>query len=185
MVISRPCACTANMRQARAVRPSISTVQAPHTPCSQPTWVPVRPSSWRRKSASVMRASARALVGRAVDRELDRVRAHGGTRAAGRVGQRAAGQHLGEMPAVVGAGVDVGDRFERARGGGSRLDRGGIELLARSAAASASRSRTGVVAMPHSATAARRTDASPPTSTSTAAPAMAKSPRRRANSWKP
>ena len=59
-----PSACTASVRQARAGTPSISTVQAPHTPCSQPTWVPVIPSVWRRKSVSNMRGSASASTGR-------------------------------------------------------------------------------------------------------------------------
>src|SRR6185369_3715968 len=45
------------MRHARALDPFTSTVHAPHTPCSQPTWVPVRPSSWRRKSLSNRRGS--------------------------------------------------------------------------------------------------------------------------------
>ena len=40
----QPSACTANIRQERTLSPSTSTVQAPQTPCSQPTWVPVRPS---------------------------------------------------------------------------------------------------------------------------------------------
>jgi hypothetical protein len=39
--ISAPSACTASVRHERAGRPSSSTVQAPQTPCSQPTWVPV------------------------------------------------------------------------------------------------------------------------------------------------
>ena len=37
--------------------PSNSTVHAPHTPCSQPTCVPVNPSSCRRKSLSNSRGS--------------------------------------------------------------------------------------------------------------------------------
>ena len=36
-----PCACTASIRQDRTMSPSTRTVQAPQTPCSQPTWVPV------------------------------------------------------------------------------------------------------------------------------------------------
>ena len=51
-----PPACTASIRQPRAEQPSTSTVQAPHTPCSQPTWVPVMPSSPRRKSARFISA---------------------------------------------------------------------------------------------------------------------------------
>ncbi len=54
------------MRQARTGSPSSSTVQAPHTPCSQPTWVPVRSRSSRRKSASEVRGSTRPLVRAAV-----------------------------------------------------------------------------------------------------------------------
>ena len=41
---SWPSACTASIRQERAERPSSKMVQAPHTPCSQPRWVPVSPS---------------------------------------------------------------------------------------------------------------------------------------------
>ena len=35
--------CTASVRQARAIIPSTVTVQAPQTPCSHPTCVPVAP----------------------------------------------------------------------------------------------------------------------------------------------
>jgi hypothetical protein len=52
-----PSSCTASSRQLRALSPSTSTVQAPQTPCSQPTWVPVRPRSSRRKSLSERRTS--------------------------------------------------------------------------------------------------------------------------------
>ena len=38
--ISAPSACTARVRHERAGLPSSSTVHAPQTPCSQPTWVP-------------------------------------------------------------------------------------------------------------------------------------------------
>ena len=48
------------MRHERTAAPSIMTVQQPQTPCSQPTWVPVAPSEWRRKSLSSMRGSASA-----------------------------------------------------------------------------------------------------------------------------
>ena len=44
-VTSQPLACTANIRHARVEWPSTNTVHAPQTPCSQPRWVPVRPSS--------------------------------------------------------------------------------------------------------------------------------------------
>ena len=60
VVIAWACADTANIRHERIGWPSTSTVQAPHTPCSQPTCVPVRARSWRRKSDSSRRAGARA-----------------------------------------------------------------------------------------------------------------------------
>jgi hypothetical protein len=41
VVIAAPSRETANSRQDRIGAPSTSTVQAPQTPCSQPTWVPV------------------------------------------------------------------------------------------------------------------------------------------------
>ena len=41
VVISAPFAATAKVMQERAGAPSISTVHAPHTPCSQPIWVAV------------------------------------------------------------------------------------------------------------------------------------------------
>src|SRR6266849_5136991 len=59
VVTARPSSCAANSRQLRAERPSTSTVHAPHTPCSQPTCVPRRRRSWRRKSARERRPSTR------------------------------------------------------------------------------------------------------------------------------
>src|SRR5216684_268749 len=47
----------AERRLERTASPSNSTVQAPHTPCSHPTCVPVSPSSWRRKSERSSRGS--------------------------------------------------------------------------------------------------------------------------------
>ena len=52
-----PSHCTASVRQPRTISPSTRTVQAPHTPCSQPTWLPVSPSVSRTKSTSVVRGS--------------------------------------------------------------------------------------------------------------------------------
>ena len=42
VVTEAPSQATANVMQERAGKPSISTVQAPHTPCSQPMCVPVK-----------------------------------------------------------------------------------------------------------------------------------------------
>ena len=57
---SLPWAWTANIRQERTGSPSTWTVQAPQTPCSHPTWVPVSPASWRMKSESSSRGSTSA-----------------------------------------------------------------------------------------------------------------------------
>ena len=56
VVISQSTAETANIRHDRIGRPSTRIVQAPHTPCSQPTCVPVSPRSWRSASESSRRA---------------------------------------------------------------------------------------------------------------------------------
>ena len=61
VVMSAPSACTASIRQERAGWPSTSTVHAPQTPCSQPTWVPVSPISCRRKSLNRLRGSTTRL----------------------------------------------------------------------------------------------------------------------------
>ena len=56
VVICAPSSWTANSRHARAASPSTSTVHMPHTPCSHPTWVPVRPRWSRSASERVTRA---------------------------------------------------------------------------------------------------------------------------------
>ena len=53
---------TASIRQARAGSPSTRTVQAPHTPCSQPRCVPVRLRRSRRKSASDSRGGTSSAI---------------------------------------------------------------------------------------------------------------------------
>src|SRR5699024_11433278 len=69
-----PSTCTASIRQLRLARPSTSTVQAPHTPCSHPTWVPVAPSSCRRKSHNWVRGSAYPLRSRPFRVRVTRMR---------------------------------------------------------------------------------------------------------------
>src|SRR6516165_11269258 len=49
---SRSSQATASIKHDRAGSPSIKTVQAPQTPCSQPRWVPVRFRRSRKKSAN-------------------------------------------------------------------------------------------------------------------------------------
>ena len=77
VVTSVPSAWTANMRHERTAAPSTRTVQAPHTPCSQPRCVPVRWHRSRRKSASVRRASTADFQGRPLTRHVDRRFTHG------------------------------------------------------------------------------------------------------------
>ena len=60
VVTARPSAWIANVRHARTVSPSRRTVQAPQTPCSQPTCVPVSDRSSRMKSESSRRGSTSA-----------------------------------------------------------------------------------------------------------------------------
>ena len=67
----QPSACTASIRQPRTISPSTRSVQAPHTPCSQPMCEPVRPSSSRRKSTRCWRAATRRAHLRAVHRQRD------------------------------------------------------------------------------------------------------------------
>ncbi len=50
------------MMQDLAISPSISTVQAPHMPCSQPICVPVSKRCSRRKSARCVRGATSALT---------------------------------------------------------------------------------------------------------------------------
>ena len=50
--------------QERAGISSSNSVQAPHTPCSQPRWVPVRLRLSRRKSARWVRGSTEASTAR-------------------------------------------------------------------------------------------------------------------------
>ena len=100
--------CAASVRQPRAVRPSIITVQAPQMPCSQPRCVPVSSSSWRRKSARCWRALTRRFSGLPFsgrfDRDLfvaDRGRSCGGPSSQGV--EHAARQHRGQVKPGVGA----------------------------------------------------------------------------------
>ena len=52
VVIAAPSACASGTRQLFTSCPSISTEQAPHSPSPQPSFVPVRPRSWRSTSSS-------------------------------------------------------------------------------------------------------------------------------------
>ena len=115
-----PSACTASIRHERTAAPSTITVQAPHTPCSQPTCVPVSRSTWRRQSASVRRGSTSTSTGLPLTSKRTVMRP---PYAAARA-QRALDQHFDERAAIVGAGVKILGRIDRsaaaARGGEDR-----------------------------------------------------------------
>ena len=109
--------------QARADgSPSSSTVQAPQTPCSQPTWVPVRARSSRRKSQQQRARLDERVVRRPVDGDRDAhlvrhpslLLASDGPGDGGVEGP--AGQHGGEVAAEGGRGVGVADRVRGRRG---------------------------------------------------------------------
>ena len=116
VVTAAPSTVTANIRQERTGSPSSSTVQAPQTPCSQPTWVPVSRRSWRRTSDSSRRAGTSTSCGAPLTvnetRTVRRSRHAAAHLRPGLVGPRAPDEHVREMAAVVGAGVDVGLRLD-------------------------------------------------------------------------
>ena len=108
----RASACTASIRQARAGAPSIWIVQAPQTPCSQPTCVPVAPSSWRRKSVSSMRGSASASTARPLSVKRTRCAGRRSVAALARLLDRGAAHAADEVAAVACGGMQVVARVE-------------------------------------------------------------------------
>ena len=129
--------------QERTGTPSSSTVQAPHTPCSQPRCVPVRSRPSRRKSASDVRGSTAASTLRPLT-----VRDSRHHRAASVDG---AAEH-GDMHMAV-------HRIGQAAGRQNRVGRGGIEALARSRGRSGRRT---AARRRRARSAARRPRRSPP-----------------------
>src|SRR5437870_4013911 len=120
--ISAPSAWTASMMQDRAASPSIKIVHAPQTPCSQPTCVPVRPRSSRRKSTKSLRGSQRPS--RATPFTVRRTVTASGMGDRARARERPPGEDRREVAAVVGRGVDVGvGRHELRRPPGGGVDR--------------------------------------------------------------
>ena len=122
VVTRRPPRWRPAVRQAQTGLPSSSTVQAPQSPASQPTLVPVRPSSSRSTSASRRAGGRRQATAPAVQGEAER-RAGAGSRAAlaelprdGAAHQRQSRPSL----AVGGAGADVVDRRQRGGDVGGR-----------------------------------------------------------------
>ena len=70
VVTVEPSACTANTVHDLTLRPSMSTVHAPHWLVSQPTWVPVRIELLAQEAEQQARLDVR-LARLAVDRDGD------------------------------------------------------------------------------------------------------------------
>ena len=127
MTTSAPSACTANIRHDRTASPSTRTVQAPHTPCSHPRCVPVRPRSSRSTSASVLRGSTvtrRAAPLTVIDDRVDRRRLIGVRSSSSMIAvasstarrQASATIAVADPPAVAGRHLRVvGDVVDRRR----------------------------------------------------------------------
>src|ERR1700730_6049684 len=117
VVISCPSIWIAQVRQARAGRSSIRTVQAPQTPCSQPTWVPVRPRSSRSTSDSRRRGCTETSWSTPFTERVIEVRlviAQVPSGALGRRGQRPNGQRLRQVLAILGRQPPIVFRGNRA-----------------------------------------------------------------------
>src|ERR1051326_3005280 len=119
-----PSACTASIRQERTAAPSTRTVQAPHTPCSQPIWVPGRRNLARTQSAQVRRGPTSSSTLLPLTSNLT------DTRPTCRLPQRALDHGSGQRAAIIGAGVKVVRRTDRGDSRRFRLrDRGLVDYL--------------------------------------------------------
>src|SRR5215510_12339540 len=122
VVMAYPSACTANIRQERAGAPSISTVQAPHTPCSQPACAPVSNKRPRRQSSRLMRGSTSSVRVSPLTVNSTRMRALSGSIG---IGDRAYGKACRGAPAIVGRSVQVGEWLDVDERGAHGLARNG------------------------------------------------------------
>src|SRR5580698_8102722 len=130
-MMSWPSACAASIRQDRTATPSQITVQAPQTPCSQPTWVPASSRSWRRKSLSSSRDSTVREYDVPFTMRVMSWLSVVTARSLVRNRQGASGQDAGEMPLEFFAGVDIAARIDGALNQFSRLiDRGCADRVA-------------------------------------------------------
>src|SRR5215831_8518410 len=120
VVITEPSACGTNIRQERTATPSASTVQAPQTPCSQPACAPLRPSTSRRQSSSVVRGSTSTSCSRPLTCSL--VCMDGPILRDGfGIGDCADGKHERGMTAIVGGGMQVLQRLDVGKRAAKRL----------------------------------------------------------------
>src|SRR5215475_12927578 len=127
VVMAYPSACTASIRQERAGTPSMSTVQAPHTPCSQPACAPVSNKRSRRQSSRLMRGSTSTVRVSPLTVNSTRMRALSGSIG---IGDRAHGEACRGAPAIVGGSVQVGEWLDVGERGAHGLAHN-IRLYAR------------------------------------------------------
>ncbi len=116
VVTARPATRAAGVRQAQTGWPSTSTVQAPQSPASQPTLVPVSPASSRSTSESrrVGRsASKRGVCAVQSEAEAGAVQVHRAPPASARSARRSSS--AAAVGAVAGIGAHVVDRSQRRR----------------------------------------------------------------------
>src|SRR5258707_14562602 len=109
---------TANIRQERTGAPSRSTVQAPHTPCSQPACAPVSSRRSRRQSSRLMRGSTSSAHVSPLTVKSTRI---GPCRGVVSIGDGAHGKMGGRAAAIVGRRVQVRQRLDLGKRGAYHL----------------------------------------------------------------
>src|SRR5258708_12506238 len=114
VVMSYPSACTANIRQERTGAPSRSTVQAPHTPCSQPACAPVSSRRSRRQSSRLMRGSTSSAHVSPLTVKSTRI---GPYRGVVSIGDGAHGKMGGRAAPIVGRRMHVRQRLDLGKRG--------------------------------------------------------------------
>src|SRR6476660_680214 len=130
VVIGVPSACGANIRHARTATPSNRTVQAPQTPCSQPTCAPLRPRCSRRQSSNVVRGSTSSVCSAPLTMRLIRiVFLSDGVGAC--ISNRLSGEADGNPATVFGRGMQIGQGRDIGQGFNDRtLNSDGVQCPA-------------------------------------------------------
>src|SRR5258706_15030250 len=118
VVMAYPSACTANIRQDRTEAPSMSTVQAPHTPCSQPACAPVSSRRSRRQSSRLMRGSTSSAHVSPLTVKSTRIRPYRGVVS---IGDGAHGKMGGRAAPIVCRRIQVPQRLELGKRGAYHL----------------------------------------------------------------
>src|SRR4029077_6285028 len=112
-------------KQDRAGVPSISTVQAPQTPCSQPARAPVSRNCSRRQSSRLKRGSTSTARVSPLTLNSTRIGASALGRTGG-IGDRAHGEGRRDAPAIFGGGMEGGGRLDGGERGAHRFPHAGL-----------------------------------------------------------